>query len=197
MQCPLRFALAAALIAASTPVFASSWEIDPVHTSAQFAVKHLVISTVRGQLGKVTGAINIDDTDLTKSSVQATIDATGIDTREAKRDEHLRGPDFLDVAKYPTITFTSKKIEKVSDDKYKVTGDLTLRGVTKEVVLDVAGSPKPLTDPFGNVKLGGVAKTILNRKDFGVAWSQSLDGGGLVVGDDVDVTIDVEVIKKP
>ena len=196
MQRLLRFVLAAVLITASAPVWASTWEIDPAHTSAQFAVKHLVISTVRGQLGKVTGVINLDDADLTKSSVQATIDATGIDTREAKRDEHLRGPDFLDVAKYPTITFRSKKIEKVSDEKYQVTGDLTMRGVTKEVVLDVAGSPKPLTDPFGNVKLGGVVKTVLNRKDFGVAWSKTLDGGGLVVGDDVDVTIDAEVIKK-
>jgi polyisoprenoid-binding protein YceI len=193
----IRSALAASLIAASVPALASTWEIDPMHTSAQFAVRHLVISTVRGKLGKVTGVVNLDDSDLTKSSVQTTIDATGIDTDETKRDEHLRSADFLDVATHPTVTFNSKKVEKVSDEKYKVTGDLTIRGVTKEVVLDVAGSPDPLKDPSGNTKLGGVARTVINRKEFGVNWSQSLDGGGLVVGDDVDVTVDVELIKKP
>jgi polyisoprenoid-binding protein YceI len=196
MQRLMRSALAATLIAASTPALASPWEIDPMHTGAQFAVKHLVISTVRGKLGKVTGAVNVDDTDLTKSSVQATIDAAGIDTGVAKRDEDLRGADFLDVAKFPTITFKSKKVEKVSDEKYRVTGDLTIRGVTKEVTLDVSGSPQPLKDPFGNTKLGGVATTVINRKDFGINWSQSLDGGGLVVGNEVDVTVDVELIKK-
>jgi len=190
-----RFTVAVAALAAPTLTLASTWEIDPAHTSAQFAVRHLVISTVRGQLGKVTGAITLDDTDLTKSSVDATIDTQGIDTREAKRDENLRGPDFLDVAKYPTITFKSKQVEKVSDDTYKVSGDLTIRGVTKPVVLTVQGSPKPLQDPMGNLKLGGVATTRINRQDFGVSWSKSLDGGGLVVADDVDVTIDVEVKK--
>jgi polyisoprenoid-binding protein YceI len=192
----IRCALSAILFTASTSAFASTWEIDPTHTSAQFAVRHLVISTVRGKLGKVSGTVTLDDADLIKSSVHATIDTTGIDTAEAKRDEHLRSPDFLDVARYPTLTFKSKKVEKVSDDAYKVTGDLTMRGVTREVVLNVAGSPTPLKDPFGNTKLGGVAKTVINRKDFGVSWSQSLDGGGLVVGDDVDVTIDVELIRK-
>ena len=196
MQRLLRSALAAAALTAPTLALASTWEIDPAHTSAQFAVRHLVISTVRGQLGKVSGVVQLDEGDLTKSSVQATIDTKGIDTREAKRDEHLRGPDFLDVAKYPTITFKSTKVEKLTDDKYKVTGDLTIRGVTKPVVLEVGGSPTPLKDPFGNVKLGGVATTRFNRKDFGVSWSKTLDGGGMMVGDDVDVTIDVEVTKK-
>ena len=189
------FTVAVAALAAPALTWASTWEIDTAHTSAQFAVKHLVISTVRGQLGKVTGTVTLDDTDLTKSSVEATIDTHGVDTREAKRDDHLRGPDFLDVAKYPTITFKSKQVEKVSDDTYKVSGDLTLRGVTKPVVLTVQGSPKPMQDPMGNLKLGGVATTRINRQDFGVSWSKSLDGGGLVVGDDVDVTIDVEVKK--
>jgi len=191
-----RLHLTVAVLAAPALATASTWNIDPAHTSAQFAVRHLVISTVRGQLGKVSGVVNLDDGDLTKSSVQASIDAAGIDTREQKRDEHLRGPDFLDVAKYPTITFTSKKVEKVSDDIYKVTGDLTIRGVTKEVTLSVQGSPKPLKDPMGNVKMGGVATTRINRQDFGVSWSKSLDGGGLVVADEVDVTIDVEVAEK-
>jgi polyisoprenoid-binding protein YceI len=184
------------LLATPRLTAASTWEIDPAHSNAQFAVRHLVISTVRGQLGKVTGVVQLDDSDVTKSSVQATVDATAINTREAKRDEDLRGPDFLDVAKFPTITFASKKVEQVAADRYKVTGDLTMHGVTKEVTLDVQGSPQPLNDPFGNVKLGGVATTRLNRQDFGIAWSKALDGGGVVVGDDVDVTIDLEVTKK-
>jgi polyisoprenoid-binding protein YceI len=175
---------------------ASTWELDPAHTNAHFAVKHLVISTVRGHLGKVTGTLTLDENDPTKSSVQATIDAAGVDTGNAKRDEHLKGPDFLDVAKYPTITFKSKTVEKISDDHYRATGDLTLRGVTKEVALDVHGAPKPLNDPFGNVKLGGEATTTINRQNFGVSWSKALDGGGLVVGDDVEVMIDVELLKK-
>lgn len=176
--------------------YAATFDIDPAHTSAQFAVKHLVVSTVRGTLGKVTGTVSLDESDPSKSSVEATIDAQAIDTREAKRDEHLRSPDFLDTAKYPTITFKSKKVAAAGADKYLVTGDLTIKGVTKETVLEVEGSPKPFTDPFGNTKLGGVAHAKINRKDFGVNWSKTMDGGGLVVGDQVDITIDIELVKK-
>lgn len=175
---------------------ASTWEIDSVHSSAQFAIRHLMVSTVRGNMGKVTGTLNLDDSNLSQSSVEATIDVSGIDTREPKRDAHLKSADFFDAAQYPSITFKSKKVEKVSDDKYKVTGDLTIKGKTKEVVLDVEGSPKPMTDPMGNTKLGGVARTKINRQDFGVSWSKSLDGGGLVVGDEVEITIDLELVKK-
>jgi polyisoprenoid-binding protein YceI len=191
-----RFAFVFAALTLPTLAHASTWDIDPAHTNAHFAVKHMVISTVRGHLGTVTGTLTFDENDPTKSSVQASIDASGINTDNEKRDQHLKGPDFLDVAKYPTITFKSKKVEKISDDHYKATGDLTLHGVTKEVTLDVKGSPKPLNDPFGNVKLGGEATTTINRQDFGIAWSKSLDGGGLVVGDNVDVMIDVELQKK-
>jgi len=196
MQRLLRLTIIATALAAPTLAIASTWQIDPAHTNAQFAVRHLMVSTVRGQMGKVSGVVTLDENDLTKSSVEATIDTKGIDTREPKRDEHLRGPDFLDVAKYPTITFKSTKVERVADGKYKVTGNLTIRDVTKPAVLEVTGSPKPLTDPFGNVKLGGAATTRINRQDFGVSWSKSLDGGGLVVGDDVDITVDVELVKK-
>ncbi|HXQ22521.1 MAG TPA: YceI family protein [Candidatus Acidoferrales bacterium] len=180
------------------PAFAgaSTWDVDSAHSSAEFAVRHLMVSTVRGTLGKVTGTLNLDEQDVTKSSVEATVDATTIDTREPKRDGHLKSPDFFDVAKYPTITFKSKKVTVAADKKYQVTGDLTLHGVTKEVVLDVEGSPVGFKDPMGNVKLGGVAHTKLNRQDFGIKWNKALDGGGVVVGDDVDVTIDVELIKK-
>jgi polyisoprenoid-binding protein YceI len=175
---------------------ASTWEIDPAHTSAQFAVRHLMVSTVRGTLGKVAGTVNLDDADPSQSTLEASVDATTIDTREPKRDAHLKSPDFFDVAKYPTITFKSKKVAKVGDTKFQVTGDLTMHGVTKEVVLDVEGSPTPFKDPMGNLKLGGSATTKLNRKDFGIEWNKALDGGGVVVGDDVGVTIDIELIKK-
>jgi polyisoprenoid-binding protein YceI len=187
---------AVAVVTGSLPRLAgaSHWEIDPQHTSAQFAVRHLVVSTVRGTLGEVTGSVNLDETDITKSSVEATIDAAGILTRDGMRDEHLKGPDFLYVTKYPKVTFKSKKVEKVADGKFKVTGDLTLRGVTKEVALDVEGTPKAFHDQMGVLKLGGVAKTKINRHDFGMEYNKTLvDGGGLVVGNEVDIIIDVEL----
>ena len=189
-------AVASAVLVITATAHASTWNIDSAHSSAQFAVRHLMVSTVRGTLGKVTGTAIIDDSDISKSIVEATIDVAGIDTREPKRDDHLKSPDFFDVAKYPTIIFKSTKVEKVSDTKYKATGALTIKGKTKEVVLDVEGSPKPMTDPMGNSKLGGVAHTTINRQDFGVSWNKALDGGGLVVGDDVDITIDIELVQK-
>lgn len=195
-----RFILAAVtLIAVVSPSFvgASMWQIDPAHTSAQFAVRHMMVSTVRGTLGKVTGTVNLDETDPTKSAVEASVDVAGIDTREPKRDEHLKSADFFDVETYPTITFKSKTITRPGETKFEVTGDLTMHGVTKEIVLVVEGSPKPLKDPMGKLRLGGVATTKLNRKDFGIVWSSAMDGGGVVVGDEVDVTIDIELIKQP
>jgi polyisoprenoid-binding protein YceI len=176
---------------------ASMWQVDPAHTSAHFAVRHLMVSTVRGTLGKVTGTVKVDESDLTKSSVDASVDVGGINTGEPKRDTHLKSPDFFDAEKYPTITFKSKSVTKVGDTKFKVTGDLSMHGVTKEVVLDVEGSPKPLKDPMGNTKLGGVATTKLKRKDFGITWNSAMDGGGVVVGDEVDVTIDIELVQQP
>ena len=189
-------ALAAITFIGTAVAHAATFEIDPVHTTVQFAVRHMMVSNVRGTFGKVAGTVNLDETDPTKSSVEATIDASSIDTREPKRDAHLKGPDFLDVAKYPTITFKSKRVTKVADNQYQATGDLTIHGVTKEVVLDVDGSPHTISDPMGNVKMGGSAHTKINRKDFGIMWSKALDGGGVMVGDDIDITIDVELAKK-
>jgi polyisoprenoid-binding protein YceI len=194
-----RFAVAAlTLIVLGSPALgrAATWTIDPAHTSAQFAVRHLMVSTVRGEFGKVSGTVNLDEHDPAKTSIDATIDATSINTRVAKRDEHLKNPDFLDVAKYPTITFKSKKVEKVADTKFKVTGDLTLHGVTKEVVLDVEGSPTPIKDPSGNLRIGGVATTKINRQDFGLQWNRTLETGGVVIGDEVSITIDIELTRK-
>ncbi len=187
-----------AIVALGLPVLshAAMWDIDPAHTSAQFAVRHLMVSTVRGEFGKVSGTVNLDEQDPSKSSLEATIDTASINTRVEKRDQHLKSPDFLDVTKYPTMTFKSKKIEKVSDAKFKVTGDLTLHGVTKEVVLDVEGSPKAFKDPSGNLRVGGVATTKINRQDFSVQWNKALETGGVVAGDEVAITIDVELTKK-
>jgi polyisoprenoid-binding protein YceI len=189
------FALAALTFIGTAAAQAATFEIDPVHTTVQFAVRHMMVSNVRGTFGKVSGTVNLDETDPAKSSVQATIDATSLDTREPKRDAHVKSADFLDVDKYPTITFKSKRVTKVADDKYQAVGDLTIHGVTKEVVLDVDGSPRTVTDPMGMVRVGGTARTKINRKDFGITWSKSLDGGGVMVGDDIDITIDVELKK--
>ncbi len=175
---------------------AATWNIDPVHSTAQFKVKHLMISNVTGGFGKVSGVVNFDPADLTKATIEATIDATSIDSGVADRDNHLKSPDFFDVATHPTITFKSKKVEKAGEGRLKVTGDLTIRGVSKEVVLDVEGPAASIKDPWGNTKSGASATTKINRKDFGVSWSKTLDGGGLVVSDDVAITIDVELVQK-
>lgn len=190
------FAAAALSLFLASAALASSWEIDTAHSSAQFAVRHLMVSTVRGTMGPVKGTVEIDDADLTKSKIEATIDVTGIDTREPKRDEHLKSPDFFDAAKFPTMTFKSKAITKAGENKYQVVGDLTIRGITKQVLLEVEGSSKPIKDPWGNEKLGGVARTRINRQEFGMTFNKALETGGLVVANEVDVTIDLELTKK-
>jgi polyisoprenoid-binding protein YceI len=193
----VRTFMAMVLLAATLPAWAESvWEIDPAHSSVQFSVRHMMVSNVRGVFTKVAGTVRADENDPTHASVEATIDTGSIDTREPKRDEHLRSPDFLDVARYPTMTFRSKKIAKVGDGRYDVTGDLTLHGVTREVVLHVDGPSAAMKDPRGALRSGASATTRIDRRDFGITWSKALDGGGVVVGDDVDVTIDVEGVKK-
>ncbi len=186
----------AAVLAVSAAATTTTWQIDPQHTAAGFAVKHLMISTVRGQFKGVTGTVNWEDQDISKSTVDITIDANTVDTSEPKRDADLKSDKFFDVAKYPTITFKSKKIEQVSAGKLKITGDLTIRGVTKEAVLDVEGPTPPVKDPWGNTRVAANATTKVNRQDFGVKWNANMDGGGVVVGDDVAITIDLEMIKK-
>jgi len=186
----------AAVLAVSAAATTTTWQIDPQHTAAGFAVKHLMISTVRGQFKGVTGTINWEDQDISKSTVDITIDANTVDTSEPKRDADLKSDKFFDVAKYPTITFKSKKIEQVSAGKLKITGDLTIHGVTKEAVLDVEGPTPPVKDPWGNTRVAANATTKINRQDFGVKWNANMDGGGVVVGDDVAITIDLEMIKK-
>jgi len=175
---------------------ASTWELDPAHTGVQFAIRHLMVSTVRGRFGDVRGTVTLDDADPTRSSVTATIATASIDTGNAKRDAHLREPDFFDARRYPTITFVSKRVAAAGDGKWTVVGDLTLHGVTKEIALEVEGSPVPTSDPNGKPKLGGVATAKVKRSDFGITWNKPLDAGGVVLGNDVSVTIDVELNPK-
>lgn len=190
-------AAAIAFVLSQVPALAraASYDIDTAHSSAGFTVRHLAVSNVRGEFGKVTGTVEYDDKDVTKTRVEATIDATTISTRDPKRDEHLKSPDFFEAAKYPTITFTSKKVEK-GPRGLKVTGDLTMHGITRPVVLEVEGPTKEVKDPWGNVRVGASATTKLNRKDYGVSFNKTLDSGGLMVGEEVAVAIDIELVKK-
>lgn len=186
-----RIALTAGLAAIlSLPAAAATttWQIDPAHSSAQFAVKHLMISTVRGAFTKVTGTIQFDDKDITKSTVDVSIDASSVDTRVADRDKDLKSDHFFDVEHYPTITFKSKRVEQVSPGKLKVTGDLTIRGATKEVVLDVDGPTAPVKDPWGNQRMGVSASSKITRQDYGITY-----GPGMI-GDEISITIDAEMI---
>src|SRR5690242_21675719 len=174
----------------------STWQIDPQHSSAQFAVRHVGLSTVRGAFSKLSGTMVLDDQDITKSSVEVSIDVNTVDTREPDRDKDLRSERFFDVAHFPAMTFKSKKVEQVAQGKLRVTGDLTIHGTTKEVVLDVDGLTAPVKDPWGNQRVAATATTKINRQDYGVKWNAKLDNGGVVVGDDVNITIDVELIQK-
>jgi len=167
-----------------------NWQIDPAHSSAQFSVRHLGISTVRGAFTKVSGSVQYDAANPAKLTIQATIDTASVDTHVEMRDNDLRGPKYFDVQKYPTITFQSKKVEAAGSGKLKVTGDLTIHGVTKEVVLDVDGPSAAIKDPWGNQRMGASGTTKVNRNDFGVS------GGAGAIGDDITITLDVEMTKK-
>ena len=194
----IRTGVTAALVfVLSIPASAATtaWQIDPNHSAAQFAVRHLGLSTVRGAFTKVSGTVSLDDKDITKSSVEVIIDAASVDTRVEGRDKDLRSDHFFDVAKYPTITFKSKKVEQVAAGKLKITGDLTIHGTTKEVALDVEGPSAPVKDPWGNQRAAASASTKINRQDYGVKWNATMDNGGVVVGDDVAITIDVEMVQ--
>ena len=188
-----RLALLAAL--SSGAAMATPYDIDAAHSSAGFGVRHMMVSTVRGQFSKVAGTVDIDDTDLSRSKIDVAIDPASIDTRDAKRDGHLKSPDFFDVAKYPTITFKSNRIAKQADGKIFATGDLTMHGVTKPVTLTVDNFTAPVKDGFGRTIRGVSATGKLNRKDFGLTWNKTLEAGGVAVGEDVDLQIDVELVQ--
>ena len=176
--------------------FGATYQIDPDHSSFQFKVRHMTVSNVRGEFKKVKGVVSIDGNDLTGLKVEVTLDAASVNTDNAKRDDHLRGEDFFDVVRYPTITFVSKKVTKVDENRLKVIGDLTIRGVTREVFVDVDGPSPEVKDPGGNMRRGGTGTLKINRKDFGMAWHKTLDNGGLVVGDEVNISVEVELVRK-
>lgn len=175
---------------------AATWQIDPDHSNFQFKVRHMTVSNVRGEFNKARGVVIIDDNDITNLKVELTLDAASINTDQAKRDDHLRSEDFFYVAKYPTITFVSKKVTKVDENRLKVIGDLSIRGVTKEITVDVEGPTPEVKDPGGNIRRGATGTLKINRKDFGIAWNKVLDSGGLVVGDEVNISVEVEMVRK-
>jgi polyisoprenoid-binding protein YceI len=195
MKTSLKSAVAL-MFALPSLALASTWDVDSAHSAAGFSVRHMMVSNVKGAFGDVKGAVNLDDKDITKSTVEATIDVSTISTGNAKRDEHLKAPDFFDVAKYPTITFKSTKVAKAGQGKLKVTGDLTMHGITKPVVLEVEGPSKEAKDPWGNTRTGVAATTKLNRKDFGLTYNQALETGGVAVGEEVTVNLELELVKK-
>ncbi len=173
---------------------ATTWTIDPSHTEVGFAVKHLMISTVRGRFAGVTGAIAFVEGDFSQASADVTIDAATIDTREEKRDAHLRSGDFFDVEKFPVLTFKSRRVQTTSGGSFQLVGDLTIKDVSKEVVLDVAfeGTQK---DPWGNQKTAFTATTKISRSAFGLTWNAALETGGVLVGDDIKISLDVQLLK--
>lgn len=172
---------------------ASTWDLDGAHTTAAFSVTHMMLTTVRGDFQKTTGTVELDEKDVTKSKVEATIDASTVDTRVADRDKHLRSQDFFWVEKYPTITFKSTKVEKAGEGKLRVRGDLTIRGVTKPIVLDVTGPSKEITSPWGTPVRSLHATTKIKRSEFGLTWNKALESGGVLVGDEVTIDIDAEL----
>lgn len=187
-------ALAALVVFLPALAGASTWNIDPDHTNVGFQVRHLMISNVKGVFGKVEGVITLDDNDLTKSKVEVSIDTSSVNTGNNKRDDHLRSPDFLDSAKFPSMKFVSKKVIK-QGDHYQIVGDLTIRGVTKETVLNVDSYSPEAKDPWGNTRRGATATAKINRQDFGLTWNKALETGGVLVGDEVAINLEVEAIK--
>lgn len=174
---------------------AAAWQLDSAHSEVGFSVRHLMIANVRGRFQDVRTDLRLDENDLTRSTVAVEIGARSIDTGVAQRDEHLRSPDFFDAENHPTIRFASSRVEQESDDRYRVIGDLTIRGVTREVTLN-AELRGPEKDPWGGERLGVTATTKIDRRDFGLTWNQALEAGGLAVAHDVAITIELELIRQ-
>jgi polyisoprenoid-binding protein YceI len=173
----------------------TTWNLDPAHTVAEFKVKHMMIANVKGQFSKVSGVLIRDESDLAHDRVEATIEAASIETRNEQRDGHLKSPDFFYVEKFPTLHFKSTGISVVGDGELSVEGDLTIRGVTRKIQFAVEGPTPPAKDPWGNTRIGLSASTKINRKDFGLTWNTALETGGILVGDDVTITLDAQFVK--
>lgn len=192
----LRSGLVALSLLASTPSLAATYTVDAAHTRVGFAVTHMMVSTVRGEFGTVEGTVDYDPKNIAATKVNAKVAIASIDTRDAKRDDHLRSADFFDAAKFPEMTFVSKAVKNVSQDGFDLVGDLTIRGVTREVTFRVKPFSPEHKDPWGNYKIGTSATAKINRQDFGVSWNKTLDGGGYIVGDEVTIELDVELARK-
>ena len=189
--------LVCGILVSSDSSNASTYQIDPAHTQVIFKVKHLGISTVSGRFDDFEGAYNFDDANIENSSVEAKINAVSVNTNKEKRDNHLRSDEFLDVEKYPVITFKSKNIKRGSSNgKFRIIGDLTIHGVTKEVVLDTTYEGSVNKDPWGNARSAFTAETEINRKDYGLKWNKLLETGQLLVGDQVKIILEVEGIRS-
>ncbi len=184
-----------ALTAAAASAQVSKWQIDPAHSEADFTIKHMGISNVHGRFGNINGTLSLDEKDITKSTVNATVDITTVDTGVAQRDQHLKSPDFFDVAKFPQMTFVSKSLSN-SGGQLQLTGDLTMHGVTKSVTLALEGPSKEQLDPYGKTRRAFSATTTIHRQDYGLVWNGNLKSGDTVVGDDVKVELDIELIKQ-
>ena len=175
---------------------AATYQLDTDHSSIQFKIRHLTVSNVTGTFNKIKGTASVEGEDLATLKVEVTIDAASVDTGHQKRDEHIRTADFLDVAKYPTITFVSKKVVKAEPGKLRITGDLTLHGVTREITVDLEGPTPEIKDPWGNFRRGATGTAKIDRRDFGITWNKALDTGGLVVGNEVGIQVDIEWVRK-
>ena len=184
----------AASEAAAAPQAVTRWTIDPAHTVAEFKVRHMMVTNVKGHFSGITGSVILDESDIAKSSVEASMEAASLNTREPQRDAHLKSEDFLHAEKFPTLSFKSTRIARKGDG-LAVTGDLTIRGVTRSVVFDVDGPTAPAKDPWGNFKVGLSATTKINRKDYGLNWNAVLEAGGVLVGDEVSITLEAELLK--
>jgi polyisoprenoid-binding protein YceI len=176
-------------------VATTTWNIDPIHSVAEFKVKHMMISSVKGQFTGVQGVLTLDETDLTNGRVEASIEAASVNTRDPQRDAHLKSPDFFDAEKFPTLSFKSTRITRTGDEELAVAGELTIHGITRDVVFTVEGPSPAAKDPWGNTRLGLSASTKINRKDYGLMWNTVLETGGILVGDEVTITLDVQFVK--
>ena len=178
-----------------TPAATTTWKLDPAHSHAEFKVKHMMISNVKGSFSGLSGTLTEHATDATLSSVEASIDVSTISTGDAQRDAHLKSADFFEVEKYPAMTFKSTQVKPNGDGGYNVTGDLTLHGATRQQTFVVEGPTPPAKDPWGNTRIGLSATAKINRKDYGLNWNAALEAGGILVGDDVNIALEIQFIK--
>ncbi len=188
--------LTGAETATETNTGLQTWAVDAAHTVAHFSVRHMMVSNVRGMFSKVTGELALNREHPERSIISISIDPASVETREAARDTHLKSADFFDVENFPEMSFTSSKFERVGPGEYKVTGDLTMHGVTKSEVFHVEGLDEEMKDPWGNTKIGAIAKAKVNRKDFNLGWNAVLEAGGVVVGEEVKIEFEVEFAKS-